>query len=99
MMSILIKGMEMPKGCRYCIFRKTIGVDKWKCSLSNEQFDSWEVGWGDGSDKPYTRHKDCPLLSINLPNKFIKFLTNRNGNEEMSKVAEMEMAYGEYLND
>ena len=34
MMSILIKGMEMPKGCHYCTFRKTIGVDKWECSLS-----------------------------------------------------------------
>ena len=99
MMSILIKSMKMPKGCRYCPFKKTIGVDKWECSLSDKQFDSWEVGWGDGSDKPYIRHKDCPLLNINLPNKFIKFLTNKNGNEEMSKVAEMEMAYGEYLND
>ena len=91
MSGVYIKNLKFPAACKDCIFQTYAGADLWKCQLTKKEFYIWEVGWGDGSDKPYIRHKDCPLLNINLPNK--------NENEEMSKISEMEMAYGEYLND
>lgn len=78
MLGVYIKNLKFPAACKDCIFQTCAGADLWKCYLTKKEFYIWEVGWGDGSDKPYIRHKDCPLLNINLPNKLIKFLTNRN---------------------
>ncbi len=65
-MGIYIKGMEMPKSCDECRFRKTIGVDRWRCPFSKSEFNAWDVGWGTGDGKngnnPYIRHESCPLI-------------------------------------
>ena len=74
MFGIFIKNLKLPETCGKCICKKTIGVDLWKCQLSGQEFYQWEVGWG---DEPYVRHKDCPLIYINLPNKLIQFFKNR----------------------
>ena len=64
MFGIFIKNLKLPETCGKCICKKTIGTDLWKCQLTKKEFYIWEVGWGDGSDKPYIRHKDCPLVPV-----------------------------------
>ena len=49
-MSILIKGMEMPKTCAECPL-----LDYSSCKVSNE------CG---GIDLPREEHKDCPLIEV-----------------------------------
>ena len=61
-MSILINSIEMPTCCEKCIFKSSSGADLWKCTLNEETFNSWEVGWGDGTS--YIRHKSCPLAPV-----------------------------------
>lgn len=52
-MDILIKGMEMPKGCGVCPFRDDECFGAWKC---------WRVkDWGDDD----SRAKGCPLIPMN----------------------------------
>ena len=62
-MGVYIKDIEIPSCCDKCICRDFVGVDLWKCKLTGAVFNSWEVGWGDGT--PYIRHKSCPLISVN----------------------------------
>lgn len=57
-MSILIKGMEMPKSCFYCPFREKVNPDDYVCMALNKEFEetfSLIVG---------KRHKDCPLVRV-----------------------------------
>lgn len=53
-MSVLIKGMDMPKSCSKCDLRVVaIGLD-FQCALSDEMVDDYYS----------TRHKKCPLVEI-----------------------------------
>lgn len=57
-MSVLIKGMEMPKSCFYCPFREKVNPDDYVCMALNKEFEetfSLIVG---------KRHKDCPLVPV-----------------------------------
>ena len=57
-MSILIKGMKMPKSCFYCPFREKVNPDDYVCMALNKEFEetfSLIVG---------KRHKDCPLADV-----------------------------------
>ena len=63
-MSVLIKSMEMPTCCEECAFVRTVGLDRWKCELSGCDFNSWDVGWGDGEENKYIRHSSCPLVEV-----------------------------------
>lgn len=71
MFGIFIKNLKLPETCEKCICKKTIGADLWKCQLTKKEFYMWEVGWGDGSDQPYIRHKDCPLVLISSHGRLI----------------------------
>ena len=50
-MSVLIRGMEMPKFCNECHFDNDYGV----CGLNNDIICTYE---------PVTRAADCPLVPI-----------------------------------
>lgn len=54
----------MPTCCEECAFVRTVGLDRWKCELSGCDFNSWDVGWGDGTDNKYIRHSSCPLVEV-----------------------------------
>lgn len=66
-MSVLIKGIKMPTCCEECAFVRTVGLDRWKCELSGCDFNSWDVGWADGTENKYIRHSSCPLIEIPTP--------------------------------
>lgn len=55
-MSILIKGMEMPKSCADCFAEQCIGSD-FGCGI---------IGFEDGNTTCFTRErrKDCPLVEV-----------------------------------
>ena len=56
-MSILIKGMEMPKCCSKCDLRViAIGLD-FQCAISGETVDDYYS----------SRHPKCPLVEIPTP--------------------------------
>lgn len=59
-MGVYIRGMEIPKSCKECVFKSVTGVDRWKCRVLDTEFMSWDTGWG-GEE---TRREDCPLVSI-----------------------------------
>ena len=63
-MSVIVKNMEMPTSCKDCIFQIYTGTDTRKCRLSGSEFYQWDVGWGDGTENQYIRHKDCPLKEL-----------------------------------
>lgn len=63
-MSILIKGMKMPECCDKCPFKSYVGVDHLECKITGYRFYVWEVGWCDGTEKPYIRHESCPLIEV-----------------------------------
>lgn len=57
-MSVLIKGMEMPKSCFYCPFREKINPDDYVCLALNREF-----------EETFTliagkRHRSCPLVPV-----------------------------------
>ena len=58
-MSILIKGMEMPKACSDCFAERCIGSD-FGCDI---------LGFDDANTTCFTRErrKDCPLISVPTP--------------------------------
>lgn len=47
-MSILIRGMEMPKTCGKCQIKNAIECNRWKL-VRSDMLD---------------RHKDCPIISV-----------------------------------
>lgn len=55
-MSILIKGMKMPKSCSDCFAEQCIGSD-FGCGI---------IGFEDGNTTCFTRErrKDCPLVEV-----------------------------------
>ena len=56
-MSILIKGMEMPKSCSECDLRVlTVGFDI-QCAISGETVD----------DYYFSRHPKCPIVEVPTP--------------------------------
>lgn len=57
-MSILIKGMEMPKSCFYCPFREKVNPDDYVCMALNKEFEETF------SLIAVKRHKDCPLVPV-----------------------------------
>lgn len=62
-MSILIKGMEMPKNCQECDFCNEINFEgylwfDYYCSVKDKSFD-----WDDDDNKPDW----CPLVEIPTP--------------------------------
>lgn len=59
-MSILIKGMEMPKGCSKCPLRFYEGQGVWVCCITGS------LGYDDDEEfKPWKqRGKDCPLVGL-----------------------------------
>ena len=57
-MSVIIKGMEMPKMCCYCKFREPF-LDFAYCDLGEMDMDY--------SDTINRRHPDCPLVEIPTP--------------------------------
>ena len=59
-MSILIKGMEMPKSCYDCRFHEVYSYEDGErrvCELN------WEVLFGDEWGKNF-KHPDCPLIEV-----------------------------------
>lgn len=58
-MSVLIKGMDMPKACERCRFISTFSTEcglGCRCEISNSEF--WD----------YTKRQDnCPLIEIPTP--------------------------------
>lgn len=54
-MSILIKGMDMPKGCGVCPLFDDECFGSYKCKRAK--------GWGDEENRAY----DCPLREIPTP--------------------------------
>ena len=57
-MSIIVKGMEMPKSCFYCPFHEKVNPDDYVCMALNKEFEetfSLIVG---------KRHNDCPLVPV-----------------------------------
>lgn len=65
-MSILIKGMEMPKNCNECDLSK-----RWHSSMG-DIIDCKRIGTvGSAFDDPYmilvVRHPNCPLVEISTP--------------------------------
>lgn len=64
-MSLLVKGMDMPKSCFYCPFREKVNPDDYVCMALNKEFEetfSLIVG---------KRHDDCPLVSVPPHGRFI----------------------------
>ena len=57
-MSILIKGMEMPKNCFECYWRCKVDPENLRCRISGEYFEETFAG------TIQNRHKSCPLIEI-----------------------------------
>ena len=83
-MSILIKGMEMPRACLFCpIFNGEYS----ECELNEniQMFDGGKVLY----EATQTRHKDCPLVEVNDQEKSQGDLISREAlkNEYAEKCA------------
>ena len=57
-MSVLIKGMEMPKNCDECHFYRYWDGMASSCRAFNE------TKWIDDCDMKKERHPDCPLVEV-----------------------------------
>ena len=59
-MSVLVKGMRMPKGCSKCPLRFYEGQGVWVCCITGSP------GYDDEKEfKPWKqRGKDCPLVEV-----------------------------------
>ena len=59
-MSVIVKGMEMPKSCSKCGWFDMGGGYGYQCTLSHKSFDMW-------NKISVARDKDCPLVEIPTP--------------------------------
>ena len=58
-MSILIKGMEMPKACEWCSFISTFTTESGLgCRCEVEKFEFWDYS---------KRQENCPLVEVPTP--------------------------------
>lgn len=58
-MSVLIKGMEMPKACEWCSFISTFTTESGLgCRCEVEKFEFWDYS---------KRQKNCPLVEVPTP--------------------------------
>ena len=58
-MSILIKGMEMPKACEWCSFISTFTTESGLgCRCEVENFEFWDYS---------KRQENCPLVEVPTP--------------------------------
>ena len=64
-MSILIKGLGMPKSCKDCIFKREKPVDIAVCLITKSEERTFKLGMF-GSDVP-KRMGDCPLVEVPTP--------------------------------
>ena len=59
-MSVIIKGMEIPKSCSKCGWFDMGGGDGYRCTLLRKSFDMW-------NKISVARDKNCPLVEIPTP--------------------------------
>ena len=59
-MSVLIRGMEIPKSCSKCGWFDMGGGDGYRCTLLRKSFDMW-------NKISVARDKNCPLVEIPTP--------------------------------
>ena len=59
-MSVLIKGMEMPKSCSKCGFFDMGGGDGYRCTLLRKSFEMW-------NKISVARDRSCPLIEVPTP--------------------------------
>ena len=72
-MSVLIKGMGMPKACEWCSFISTFTTESGLgCRCEVEKFEFWDYS---------KRQENCPLVEVPLPHgrlidadKFLEWL-------------------------
>ena len=57
-MSVLIKGMEMPRNCFECPWRCKVDPENLLCRISGEYFEETFSG------TIQNRHKSCPLVPV-----------------------------------
>lgn len=58
-MSVLIKGMEMPKACEWCSFISTFTTENGLgCRCEVEKFEFWDYS---------KRQENCPLVEVPTP--------------------------------
>lgn len=58
-MSVLIKGMEMPKACEWCSFISTFTTESGLgCRCEVEKFEFWDYS---------KRQENCPLVEVPTP--------------------------------
>ena len=80
-MSVLIKGMEMPKACEWCSFISTFTTESGLgCRCEVERFEFWDYS---------KRQENCPLVEIPTPHgrlidvdAFVKKLKRLESSEE-----------------
>ncbi|MBR3262827.1 MAG: hypothetical protein IKF93_06915 [Lachnospiraceae bacterium] len=58
-MSVLIKGMEMPKSCFYCPFRRKINPDDIQCLVTRDVFEETFAGTIEMRKRGF-----CPLIEM-----------------------------------
>lgn len=56
-MSIIVKGMKMPKSCSKCRWFDMGGGYGYQCTLLHKSFDMW-------NEISAARDKDCPLIEV-----------------------------------
>ena len=80
-MSVLMKGMEMPKACEWCSFISTFTTESGLgCRCEVERFEFWDYS---------KRQENCPLVEIPTPHgrlidvdAFVKKLKRLESSEE-----------------
>lgn len=65
-MSVLIKGMEMPKSCFYCPFRRKINPDDIQCLVTRDVFEETFAGTIEMRKRGF-----CPLIEVPLHGRLI----------------------------
>ena len=60
-MSVLIRGMEIPKNCFECPWRCKVDPENLLCRISGEYFEETFSG------TIQNRHKSCPLVPVQTP--------------------------------
>lgn len=63
-MSVIVKGMEMPKSCSKCRWFDMGGGYGYQCTLLHKSFDMW-------NKISVARDKECPLIELPLQGRLI----------------------------
>lgn len=90
-MSLILKGIDMPKSCGECEFNYNLeggSYEWWECVILHDDINQFD-----------TRRTDCPLIEIPTPHGRLKDVDKLESHEEFDGCGFTKSVYADDINE